>query len=110
LNGGEDDDELYGSDGIDTFILDNTTSTDTIFDFDAAGRDQLDLSNLISGYDPITDDLTDFIDLTESGGNTTVSIDSDGAANGSSFNDVAVLDTLTDVDLNLLLAGDNLIL
>ena len=111
LNGGEDDDELYGSDdGIDIFILDNTTSTDTIFDFDAAGRDQLDLSSILSGYDPITDDITDFIELTESGGNTTISIDSDGAANGSSFSDVAVLDTMTGVDLNLLLAGDNLIL
>lgn len=110
INGNDGVDELYGSSGLDIFIIDNLNDTDTIFNFDADGRDRLDLSNIITGYNALTDDLTDFIQLIESGGNTTISIDSDGAANGSSYTDIAVLDSVTSVELNLLMAADNLIL
>lgn len=110
LNGGTEADNLYGSDGIDMFIFDNTTGVDTVHNFDAAGRDWLDISAIITGYDPLTDDLTDFIQLTEAAGDTTIAVDSDGAANGSSYTDVVVLDGTTGVDLNQLVAGDNLII
>lgn len=107
LNGNSGTDDLYGSDGIDVFVIDELMSTDLIYNFNASSRDMLDISNIISGYDPLSDDLTDFIQLTESGGSTTISIDSNGT--GSSYIDVAVLEGITSVDLNLMVAGDNLI-
>lgn len=108
LDGGLGEDNLNGDVGIDIFDLNNNDAVDTIYDFDAAGRDQLDVSDLISGYDPLADDLNDFIQLTEASGDTTISIDSDGASGGTNYVDVAVLDGITGLNLDLLLAGDNL--
>lgn len=108
LNGGSGNDDLYGSDGIDIFVFDNTSSVDTVYNFNTLGRDKLDISSIIS-YDPLSDDITDFVQLTEGGGNTTVSIDANGAAGGSSFTNIAVLDGVTGLDIHELIAGDNLI-
>ena len=110
LNGENDSDTLYGSDGIEMFIFDNTTGVDTVHDFDAAGRDWLDISDIITGYDPLADDLNDFVALTESAGNTTVSVDSDGAANGSNYTDIAVLNGVTGLDLYQMVHADNLVI
>ena len=109
LNGGDGLDSLYGDDGIDIFVFDNLNDVDIVYNFDAAGRDQLDISNILSGYDFLTDDLTDFVQLTQSGGHTTLAVDSDGNANGSNYVDVAVLDSVTGLDLRVLIAGDNLL-
>ena len=108
LNGGTDADDLYGSDGIDIFVFDNTSSTDTVYNFNTLGRDKLDISSIIS-YDPLSDDISDFVQLTEGGGNTTLAIDANGAAGGSSFTNIAVIDGVTGLDLLEMIAGDNLI-
>lgn len=109
MNGGDDLDILYGDGGIDIFILDNINNRDQIYNYDVADRDALDLSNLVS-YHALTDDINDFVRFTESIGDTIVSVDIDGTDNGVSFTDIACLNGVTGLDdIQLLLAGDNLI-
>ena len=110
INGGNDSDDIYGSDGIDGITIDDLSGADTIYNFDASGRDWLDISDIISGYDPLSDDLRDFIDFNVTGGDTVIAVDSDGAANGSNFTDVAILDGVTDLDLYQMVHADNLII
>ncbi len=102
-------DELYGSNaGVDLFIIDSLDAVDIIYNFDAANRDQIDLSSLID-FDYINDDIFDFIQLTENAGNTTIAVDGDGAANGVSFSDAVIIDSVTNIDLYEMIAGDNII-
>jgi len=51
----------------------------------------LDVSQLLSGYDPLADAITDFVRIADNGTNSTMAIDVDGSANGTSFVNVAVL-------------------
>ncbi len=108
LNGGSDADLLYGNDGIDIFTFTDTDAVDTVFGFDVTQNDALDISSIIS-YDALNDDINDFIQLTVSGGDTTISIDADGTSNGSNYTDIAVLEDTSGLDLSLMLASDNLI-
>ena len=102
-------DELYGSDtGVDIFVIDNLDAVDRVYGFDTSNRDQLDISALID-FDLVNDDISEFIQLTESAGHTTVSVDSDGTANGTSFNNAVILDSVTGLDIYDLISGDNFI-
>jgi hypothetical protein len=65
---------------------------DTILDYNFAEGDALDLSallkaNFVSG----SSQVSDFVQLTQTGSDITVKVDTDGAANGANFADVAVL-------------------
>ncbi len=51
----------------------------------------MDVSQLLSGYDPLADAITDFVRIADNGTNSTMAIDVDGSANGTSFVNVAVL-------------------
>lgn len=53
----------------------------------------IDLSDLISVYDPVTDAITDFIQITDSGNNSIVSVDTDGGADN--FVHIATLKDIT---------------
>lgn len=105
LNGGTGADTLYGSDGQDIFLFDNISNIDTIENFNALGRDALDISDILS-YDPLTDDIADFVQLTEVGGNTIVSVDADGTGG---FTDIAQLSGTTGLDLDVMITAENLI-
>lgn len=89
LYGGDDDDVLYGGTGVDMlygqggadiFAFDNLSSSDNIQDFDLSTGDKLDISDLLIGYDPLTDAITDFVQITESGSNSYLKVDADGGA------------------------------
>lgn len=80
LYGGAGVDMLYGQDGADIFAFDNLSSSDNIQDFDIAEGDKLDVSDLLIGYDPLTDAITDFVQITESGSNSYLKVDADGGA------------------------------
>jgi hypothetical protein len=71
----------------------STASIDTITDFNPA-EDTLDFSKLLTGYDPLTSAIADFVQITDSGADSIVKVDIDGAANGVNWMQVA---TLTDV-------------
>lgn len=78
--GGEGVDMLYGQSGADIFVFDDLTSSDNIQDFTLADGDKLDISDLLIGYDPLTDAITDFVQITESSGNSYLNVDADGGA------------------------------
>ncbi|AZD34229.1 T1SS secreted agglutinin RTX [Pseudomonas chlororaphis subsp. aurantiaca] len=90
--GGED--TLSGGAGADVFAyLNANEGGDHILDYNYAEGDTVDLSallnaNFVSG----TSQVTDFVQLAQSGSDITVQVDPDGANNGKHFVDVAVLD------------------
>ncbi len=83
LFGGGGIDLLWGDDGADTFAFESATAfsfSDNIQDFDLAEGDMLDISDLLSGYDPMTDTITDFVQITDNGTHSYLAVDADGGA------------------------------
>ena len=70
---------LTGGAGSDRFALGGEDDTITDFTTGLQG-DVLDIKDLLSGYSPASSILSDFVQLSHSGGNTIVSVDRDGAA------------------------------
>ena len=68
-------------------------TTDIIADFSTAEGDKFDLSDLIQGFDPISDAISDFVQIANNGGNSTLSIDTDGGADN--FVQIATLQNVT---------------
>jgi Ca2+-binding RTX toxin-like protein len=107
LHGGVGDDTLYGQDGLDTlfggagadtFVFETASAfnnLDVIKDFSTAQNDVLDLSDLLGGYDPLTDAITDFVWITESAGNSNVFVDRDGLGGTYSLVAIATLSGVT---------------
>lgn len=103
LHGGIGNDTLYGQDGLDTlfgsagadtFVFQSASAfnnIDVIKDFSVAENDAIDLSDLLGGYDPLTDAITDFVWITESGNNSNVFVDQDGLGSAHSLIAVATL-------------------
>lgn len=94
LAGSTGADTLTGGDGNDTFkFLENASgdATDTIADF-SGGDDKIDIHELIYGYDPLSMALEDFVNVSESSGDTIISIDTSGTG---SFTEIAVLPGVT---------------
>lgn len=67
---------------------------DTIEDFTVGEGDSIDISNILSAYDPMADAISDFVAVTGGGAEMTLSIDVDGADNGANFVDVVVFDNI----------------
>ncbi len=113
LVGGGDRDWLRGESGADTFLFESATAfNDLVFikDFSAAEGDAFDISNLLTGYDPLTDAITDFVRFTESNGNTYLRVDTDGkAVNGGNFEIIARIDGVTGLDVDTLDLNNNII-
>jgi Ca2+-binding RTX toxin-like protein len=106
-------DTLTGGLGADTFVFQSATAfsaSDTITDFNAAQGDRIDLKDVLSGYDPLTMNLSDFVHETVSGGNTIISVDRDGAGTGYGFTNIATLTGITNLpDVDTLVANGNLL-
>jgi Ca2+-binding RTX toxin-like protein len=110
ITGGAGDDILYGGSGADTFVFNAIEDgLDDIADFDLSEGDQLDLSSLLFGYDPLTDDIADFVIATESAGNTTIAIDVTGNGGATEAFDLAVLHDVTGVDLDAAVKTDGIV-
>lgn len=69
-------------------------------DFSVSEGDLIDLSAILSSYDPLSDDIHDFVIVTESAGNTLLSVDVTGAAGAGGIVDLAVLAGITGLDLD----------
>lgn len=121
LHGGGGDDILYGGDGLDTlfggagedtFVFESASAfndIDVISDFSLAD-DAIDLSDLLSGYDPMTDVITDFIEMTTSGSDTVLKVDMDGTGGTYSLTQIATLSGVTGLtDEAALVTNGNLI-
>jgi len=120
FNGWNGDDTFYASGGVDLFIGGNGADTyifeaaqafdgvDRIRGFSETAGDVIDISDVISGYDPLADALSDYVQITDDGTHGYVEVDSDGAANGVNFTRIAQLDWTIGLDANALEASGNL--
>ncbi len=94
IYGGAGSDTLVGVQGSDTLVFlsgDVGTGVDLIRQFDMT--DTLDLSDVLTAYDPLADLLTDFVRVMDSGSDSVIAVDIDGG--GNSFVDLAVIDGFT---------------
>ncbi len=108
LIGGVGQDFLYGGAGVDTFFLD-LNNIDRVKDFKLSDGDRIDISDLLVGYDVLTDDINNFVKITiQSNFRTDVSVNLDGA--GNDFQYVGILyGNLTGQTVDMLETNNNLI-
>lgn len=113
LYGGDGLDTLYGGEGDDTFVFETASAfnnVDVVKDFSLAD-DALDISDILSGYDPMTDALTDWVEFTNSGSDTIVKVDRDGDGSTYSLAQIATLTGVTGLtDEAALVTNGNLII
>ena len=88
-------DTLYGGLGSDIFSFQTGGGVDVIKDFKATEGDKLDIRNILTGYDPLTKAITDFIQITTSGANSIVKIDANGLTGGTAWTQIATLENIT---------------
>ena len=105
LRGGAGLDTLYGGDGADRFVFEAASAylqTDIIQDFRYFQNDVIDISDLISGFSGTISDHVQFID---SGTDTIIQVDGTGS---SGFQDVAILNGVTGLNVDALFAAGNI--
>ncbi len=96
--GGDGLDQLEGGAGSDTFVFETVSAfndIDLIDDFSVVDNDKIDLSDLLSAYDPLTDLITDFIEVTTSGANSVLKVDLDGTGTTYSMAQIVELRNVT---------------
>ena len=102
LSGGAGNDSLSGGGGADRFVFDGLDgSVDVITDFETG--DVLAVGNMLTGYSAGQE--TEFVTLVDNGTSTTVQVDADGAANGSAYQSIVVLNGVTGVTLDDLVSA-----
>lgn len=111
LHGGLGDDILFGDDGADTifggggadaFTFEAATAysgIDIIKDFNAGESDVIDIADVLDGiYDPMSDVLADFVQISESAGDTLLSIDRDGTGTTYGWTQIASIQGVTGLE------------
>jgi RTX calcium-binding nonapeptide repeat (4 copies) len=76
--GGSGTNYMHAGTGTDTFKIEDAGSTNTVYSFSTAHSDVINVSDVISGYDPVNDSLGDWVQATTSGSNTLISVDPTG--------------------------------
>jgi Ca2+-binding RTX toxin-like protein len=114
ITGGGGADNLYGGTGADTFLFLAATALGTsvnIQDFtNGAGNDKIDIKDVISGYDPATMAITDWVQITTVGSDSVVKVDIDGTGTGHTWQQIATIVGVTGLtDEAALVASGNLI-
>jgi hypothetical protein len=116
LNGQDGLDNLYGSDGgVDHFLFENASAfndIDTVNNFVTSDGDALDISDILSanGYDDMTDVITDWIEITDSGADSVVKVDITGTATFGAGTQIATIIGVTGLtDEATLLSNGNII-
>ena len=94
IYGGDGRDDLYGEGGSDIFVLENATAfndIERIRDFSATDSDALDIQDLLFNYTFGVDDLTQFVQVLNSGANTNVFVDTAGSGTFGAGTQVATV-------------------
>ena len=97
LKGGDGLDTLYGGAGADAFVFQTASAfnnIDVIKDFDVA-NDVIDLTDVLGSYDPLTDLITDWVEMTTSGSDTVLKVDRDGTGGTYSLVQIATIQGIT---------------
>jgi len=89
---GKGTDDIYGGRGSDQIIYDYLDSlVDTIHEFElGVGHDVLNITDILTGYDALTDVLADFVQVEALNGDTHILINADGD-HGGAFTAIAVV-------------------
>jgi Ca2+-binding RTX toxin-like protein len=108
IDGGSGNDTLTGGTGADTFqFSDAGDGTDTIRDFNTGEGDKIDLSAILNTvYNPLTDAIANFVQISASGSDSVLSVDTSGS--GLHFVELAVIQNQT-LDLTGLMSGGHLV-
>ena len=108
LVGGRGNETLRGNGGADLFIISDVNSgNDTIEDFSTIEGDALDISRVLTGA---SGQLTNYVQLSNNGSNTTVAINFAGAGSGFTNLTVTLLGKqYTQADLRTLSDGGSLL-
>lgn len=110
ITGGLGNDTIYGGHGADTFLFEAIADAgDIIKDFSISKGDVIDLSQIVTAYDPLQHSLDDFVHVTESGGDTVISVDAAGTGNQANAVDLVTLENITGLDVADLVNNDALI-
>ena len=82
---GEGADDIYGGSGADVIYFDFFDAlAETVFGFETGvDGDVLNITDILIGYDPMADALSDFVQLVNSGDDTLVQINDDGDVGGT---------------------------
>jgi Ca2+-binding RTX toxin-like protein len=111
IYGGGGYDSIHLGTGSDTVLFKGATAEtgiDTIYNFDAGTKDdKIDIADVISGYDPATDAIANFVQLATSGSDTQLKVDTDGS--GTSYTQIATISGVTGLNLSDLITDGNLI-
>ena len=91
----EDEVFIAENNNADTFVIDDDGGTDLIVGFNGNEGDTLDISSVLQGFDPLTDALSDFVQVDVVGNNTEVQVNT-----GGQFETVAILNDAVNFDLN----------
>jgi len=99
LYGGEGSDILIGGNGADNFVFENTTAfngVDVVEDFNIGQNDRLDVSDILSsaGYNDAVDAITDWLQITDSGFNSEIRVDTTGSASFGAGTQIATLNNI----------------
>lgn len=105
-------DRIYGGAGRDQIVYDVADNKqDTIYGFETgAGGDVLNLTDVLDGYDALTDAISDFVRLVQhtSSGTTKIQINEDG--HGNDFHTIGIFDAIINDSVATLVANGNLVL
>lgn len=103
-------DKIYGGAGKDQIVYDvMDKNIDKIFGFQTgANGDTLNITDILQGYDPLHDALSNFVKFVNKGGYTEVQINADGDAGGK-FTAIATFDAVVSDPLATLVANGNLV-
>jgi hypothetical protein len=89
-------DTLYGSDGMDIFVFESATAfgaLDSVYSYTTADGDALDISDIltVAGYQDGVDVLTDWVQITDDGVDSTLRVDTTGTATFGAGTEVATI-------------------